>query len=396
MSLRVAVLYDGLRIPAKDGVTQRVVELIKRLAGYKGIDTILYVVDRGWVTPDELKSLGVRYRLVPLSYAYGDDTHKLAEMLRADKVDIAHSASSHLAILLYAAYTSRLADVPLIADMHDVYTDLMTSLDDDSEEIAAAELRQKLCAQFADGIITMSARDVPAIKGYGVPDDRLFCIPNGVTMQRPPKGETMWRNAVFVGNMYYEPNKRAAVRIIERIAPKVPDQQFFLVGNAPEDLIHLAQSASNVQYLGAVDDLHEAFDKAAIGLAPLQEGSGMKLKVMTYGAYGLAVIASREAMAGYESTEAILEAESDQAIADAINYLTSDQQTNQRYRHEAFAYIRKHYDWDTLIKKEVEAFNAVHSLGALVASDVASNEEEPKILAVEPIGLPLWMQEGRT
>ncbi len=395
MSIRVGILYDGLRIPATDGVTQRVVELVQRLRVNDDIEPILYLVDRGWATKEQLDSLGVVYHLTPLSYAYGDDVNKLVDLLQADKVDLVHSAGSHLAILLYAAYVARMAGVPLIGDMHDVYRHLMTSLEENVEEIAAAELRQKLCTHLADGIITMSSRDVPAIQEYGAPADRLFCIPNGVTMQTRPSADAAHRNAVFVGNMFYEPNRRAALRIIERIAPLVPEQRFYLVGGASDDLIRKAADAPNVTYMGAVDDLHEAFEHAAVGLAPLQEGSGMKLKVMTYGAYGLAVVASEEALAGYAPTDAIISAESDEAFADALCALTASHEINQKYRKAAYEYILGHYDWNVLIDAEVAAFKKIQSMPQRKIPHYTSDDTEPAIIHVEEVGLPLWMQEGR-
>lgn len=394
---RVGILYDGFTLPPKEGVSQRLYELITRLSKRSDIEPILYTDDRGWATKTALDNLGVRYHMLPWSFRYGNDVDAFAELLKKDSPDVLHTAGSHLAILQYAAYLGRRCATPLIGDMHDIYKNLLTSLDDTKEAIQAAELRQKLCVRLCDGIIAMSSFDIPALYEYGAQKDRLFYIPNGVTMQPIDSLHTAQRNALFIGNMFYEPNKRAAIRIAERIAPLVPEQQFILVGKAPADAIAIFAQQSNVQYLGEIDDLRQACVMAGIGLAPLQEGSGMKLKVMTYGSYGITVVASKEAMAGYAETDSIMRAESDQEYADAIRRLTADPDALIQRQRATYEYIGQHYDWDVLIHHEADAFRTIASLPKIQAQPLRAElpAAESIVYAAESIGLPLWMQEER-
>lgn len=104
-------------------------------------------------------------------------------------------------------------------------------------------------------------------------------------------------DVLFVGDMNYPPNRRAAQIIMNEIAPRVyekkPEVRFYLVGRgAPKS------SKPNVISLGYVEDLHEVAVKCRYGIAPIISGAGLKYKVYTYLLLGLDVIATPNALVG--------------------------------------------------------------------------------------------------
>src|SRR5262249_47182480 len=108
---------------------------------------------------------------------------------------------------------------------------------------------------------------------------------------------------LFVGNFIHPPNVAAALRLAQRIFPRVqkrfPDTSLYLVGDQPPPEIRKL-SGPGIFVTGLVPKITPFLDQAAVVVAPLQLGGGMRVKVLETLAAGKALVASPLAVEGLD------------------------------------------------------------------------------------------------
>ena len=100
---------------------------------------------------------------------------------------------------------------------------------------------------------------------------------------------------LFWGAMSRPENYRAAQNFLLQQFPIIlksfPNAKVYVVGSdPPESLLRLA--SNSISITGFVEDPTDYFAKASVGIAPLSEGAGIKLKVLEMLSAGIPVIAS--------------------------------------------------------------------------------------------------------
>lgn len=107
---------------------------------------------------------------------------------------------------------------------------------------------------------------------------------------------------LFVGNFYHPPNRDAARRLVDSIFPSVrqrfPDARLFIVGENPPQLN--PSSDEKIMITGRVPDITPYLDRAAIFVAPLRLGGGMRIKILESLAAGKAVVTTCRAAEGLD------------------------------------------------------------------------------------------------
>jgi polysaccharide biosynthesis protein PslH len=178
-------------------------------------------------------------------------------------------------------------------------------------------------------VVVYHQRDVAALPQPGT-ETRVECIPMSVSIPReaadavgvsPPE-------LLFVGNFIHAPNADAAERLITGIFPRVravcPDAVLRIVGaNAPAGM---ADAAAGIAVNADVPSVRPFLERAAVFVAPLRLGGGMRVKVLEALAAGKAVVATSLAVEGLavESGVQLLLAEDDDRLAAAIIDLLRD------------------------------------------------------------------------
>jgi glycosyltransferase involved in cell wall biosynthesis len=154
------------------------------------------------------------------------------------------------------------------------------------------------------------------------PQARLRLVPNvvDVTSIQPERIQDAVPRALFVADFSYEPNRNALRFLLERVMPRVweqlPEARLMLVGGG----LPPVSRDKRVEALGFVEDLADAYRRAACAIVPLLQGGGTPLKLVEALAYGLPVIATSRAAAGLElrDGEHCLIADGEQALAQAL------------------------------------------------------------------------------
>ena len=229
-------------------------------------------------------------------------------------------------------------------------------------EIRAWQRFEAAIMQRVQAVVVFTDRDRRALAplAHGVP---IVRIPIGTVLpERPldPLGRPPF-SITFVGSFIHPPNTDAAERLITGIFPRLrtefPQLLAHIVGDAPPLAIR-ELAGENVVVTGRVPDTGPFLDRAAVVVAPIRLGGGMRVKVLEALAAGKAVVASPLAVEGLDvvdGEQAVL-AESDEQFHDAIAGLLRDPERRIRLAGRARAWAVEHLGW----QKTVAAYERLY------------------------------------
>ncbi|MDP8961241.1 MAG: glycosyltransferase family 4 protein [Actinomycetota bacterium] len=207
----------------------------------------------------------------------------------------------------------------------------------------------------------------------------IVTIPLGTTIpSRPldPLGSSP-PTLLFVGGPHHPPNAEAAKRLAERILPRLvermPDVRLRIVGDYMPGTLK-SSAAAHLVVSGAVADVRPFLDEAAVVVAPLTSGGGMRVKVMEALAAGKAVVGTSLAFAGLDApTErAAVVAEADDEFCVAIAGLLRDPAERAAVAARARRWATENLTWS----RRVAQYEQLYDRLLPAASPVRS--EEPK------------------
>jgi polysaccharide biosynthesis protein PslH len=268
---------------------------------------------------------------------------ELARVVATWQPDVAHIES-----FVLAQYAETLDPVPAVV------------VDQDAADTSAAMRRFRArVLRDADAVVALTERDRAKLAAL-VPSARIERIPLAVDLRRAAlDSRGNGRDLLFVGNFIHPPNTEGAERLVRSIFPQVierrPDARLVIVGAGPPPSL---QSAGNVVVMGRVDDLDSVMDAAAVVVAPLTSGGGMRVKVLDALGAGKAVVASPLAVEGIDvGAREVVVADSDAEFADAIVALLEDESRRAGLGRAARAWAEAHAGFDAI----VEAYDALYA-----------------------------------
>lgn len=155
----------------------------------------------------------------------------------------------------------------------------------------------------ADVILTAAAVDARGLAPrFGLTDVRT--VPNSVVLPGPTPRDRAGHHILFLGNLTYEPNIRAARELAEQILPKirdsVPDATLDLVGQH-DGRLDVPAEAPGITAEGPVAEVTESYRTADVVVLPLRVGSGTRIKALEAFAHRCPVVATRAAMNGIDA-----------------------------------------------------------------------------------------------
>ncbi|MFV3331466.1 glycosyltransferase [Pseudomonas sp. NY15437] len=194
---------------------------------------------------------------------------------------------------------------PRIYDAHNCESDLYKELHDSKGNADVPDLVMELetrLLKVADMLFYCSSNDLERLKEIcpSASFEATF-IANGMSpkaSKRVPSTAGKSLAAAFIGSGH-PPNALAAKRIIENIAPALPEITFHIIGTClPE-----GKYPSNVIRHGRVSDKEKEriLWESQIALNPMDQGSGSNVKVLDYLSHSMVVISSQFGMRGIEA-----------------------------------------------------------------------------------------------
>jgi glycosyltransferase involved in cell wall biosynthesis len=186
----------------------------------------------------------------------------------------------------------------------------------DGKALGAA-LQRRAWARFerrviadVDAVIVFSERDRAALTplSSGRPIVRIGIGTHLPATALDPLGTSSPARLVFVANFMHPPNVDAAERLVTHIFPRVrarvPSAVLAIVGaNPPASLT--SSAPDGVTVTGRVPDIVPWMNDAAVIVAPLRVGAGMRVKIVEALAYGKAVVASLRGLEGLDVTDGV-------------------------------------------------------------------------------------------
>jgi glycosyltransferase involved in cell wall biosynthesis len=257
-------------------------------------------------------------------------------------------------------------NAPIVCLEHDVYTQYVKRTIKEkgfSQRKLVALLsslnvqkREKQYLNLCNHVFTFSEKDKKILKEIGVtsPIDTL-----SPALELPEEAARVGENwdCLFVGAMDRPENYEGVRWFLEKIWWKVieeiPNAKFIVAGSKPPEWLKNL-NRSDVEITGFVEDLDVYYKKAAVFIAPLRSGAGVKFKIVQALAYGLPVITTEVGAEGInENGEDIFAkvTEDPNEIANEIIRLLNDKKRRKNIGLEAREWALEKYNF---IGKTVE------------------------------------------
>jgi len=119
-----------------------------------------------------------------------------------------------------------------------------------------------------------------------VPGAQVYQHPMGVDCEffQPNSAAAGKATAIFVGNFRHAPNLHGAMWFLREVWPRIraryPEAHLYLVGGSPPAELEGLDGFEGVNVTGFVDDVRPYLQGAAVFVAPLFEGGGLRTKIL--------------------------------------------------------------------------------------------------------------------
>ena len=289
-----------------------------------------------------------------LSYFYSAKAKKdLSAIIKHEKPDLVYA---HL--LRSAQYVLDI-DVPVITDYMDAFSLIMRRRAKKSSLLKKMfyQLESRLMKKYELAVASkfamrtmISAQDIEYITN--TIDEDFKVIPNGVDLEyfAPATGGVATYDIVFVGNMGYEPNVRAAHFLVEEILPLLitdfPDLKILIAGARPVRSVKFLAS-EHVAVSGWIDDIRDAYASGRVMMAPIFSGAGQQNKILEAMSMGIPCVTSAlvNNAIGAVPKEQIEIAQTPQEFAEATKKLLNEKKYRQMMSHNARTFVCETYSW---------------------------------------------------
>jgi glycosyltransferase involved in cell wall biosynthesis len=238
------------------------------------------------------------------------------------------------------------------AGVPSVLTDQDVRAADQDPSIEAVRWRsyQRAVWKRFDRLQVYTERDAAGLRRLA-PDlaGRVRVNPFGVTLGPAPDAAAEREDElVFLGGFRHPPNVDAACWLAGEILPLVrtrrPDVHLSIVGADPPRAVR-ALASDRVTVTGFVPDVEPFLARAAVVVAPLRTGSGMRVKLLQALAHGKAVVTTPLGAEGLAAAPPLRVADSAPELAAAVAALLADAETRRALGHRAREFVAQHHSW---------------------------------------------------
>jgi glycosyltransferase involved in cell wall biosynthesis len=167
---------------------------------------------------------------------------------------------------------------------------------------------------------------------------------------------------LFVGAFHHPPNRDAAIWLAREILPAVleraPGARLRIVGSAPPPEV-LALAGERVEVVADAPSVRPHTEAAAVVMAPMRTGGGMRMKVLGAMAAGKAVVTTprgTEGYTGFDEEPPLAVGETAAEIAAATAALLEDEAGRRRLGERARAFVERHHSPEAWARRQTAVF----------------------------------------
>jgi len=393
-NISIGIILDtAFTIPPRTGVCYRLYYLSKELIK-NGVSAKLFLCNRNYKNDEEVKFLSkeknLEIHLIPEKIFYNPKF--LFNVLKLSKVDAIQFEDSETAIFL-GRYLKDKLNVPLFLELHDNETILKRGIGGYKYfDIKITNFVHYASGEIADLVITMTEGDMRSFVDIGISTAKLTLAPNGINpvLFRYHGPNLEERNIIFIGNMFYPPNRQVTEIILGTILPKLKPYNFRVtfVGMAPQKLLNKYSKNPSVTFTGFIDDINAELKKATLALCPVVAGSGMKVKMLNFAAAGLPIISTTIGSNGYEKLNGIVLENNFNKYHQIIKKLIRSTDWMEKLGKQNRKDVVKYFSWSKIARKLSSTYRTY------IASHKHSLIKENDTLTVD-IPRPFWLSEKR-
>jgi glycosyltransferase involved in cell wall biosynthesis len=295
---------------------------------------------------------------------------RLDEELRRDQPDMIY-----LDHLDSAVFIRQLQGIPVVVDLHNVYSLLVRREAHDRGGLIGLYLRReaRLLGQAeeriacqADLLFSVSDQEAEHFRSLGA--RAIAVVPNGVdcsAYDTLPLGRPNGTPRIlYVGTMSWTPNASAArflaTEVLPRVQARLPAAELCLIGKDPPPDLAALNGRAGIRVTGGVPSMLPYLRDAHVLAVPLQAGGGTRLKILEAFAAGLPVISTAVGCEGLRVVPDVhlLVRERDNFV-EALVTLLSGPATGMALAARARELVRQLYDWEAVGKIACEAIDGL-------------------------------------
>ncbi len=259
---------------------------------------------------------------------------KLQELLEKNTYDIIHFEYSHAAVYLDLINRINCNHTHIVISIHDIVFQSFLRKSENNPilgvEVARLFKFEKKLYSNVNELWVLSKKDRDLLTS-------LFTIPEKKIIIKPPKlsefisqverniDKIQKKSLLFWAAMNRWENEQAAMIFIQKCFTKLlqidSEYKLYIVGSNPSAKISKLRD-NNIIVTGFVEDPTPFFEKAEIGIVPLIQGAGIKLKTLEMLAAGMPVISTNIGAEGVESSSNIFVSDNFDEWINAIVKLT--------------------------------------------------------------------------
>lgn len=192
---------------------------------------------------------------------------------------------------------------------------------------------------------------------------RVRVDPFGLVL--PPPADPAREQAgtiLFVGAFHHPPNRDAAIWLAREILPAVqarhPGARLRIVGSGPTPEVR-ALAGPDVELVADAPSVLPHLEEAAVVMAPVRTGGGMRMKVLQAMAAGKAVVTTprgTEGYTGFGEEPPLAVGESEAEIAAATAELLADAERRRRLGERARQFAERHHSPEAWAERQTAVF----------------------------------------
>jgi sugar transferase (PEP-CTERM/EpsH1 system associated) len=240
----------------------------------------------------------------------------------------------------------------------------------------------------ADLVLVTSERERQILKGL-LPENLIEVVRTGIDIEAFSENcaeQEAPHQVIFTGTMNYYPNTNAVLFFAQQCWPliraKVPDASWQIVGRNPPPEVRRLAELPGVTVKGSVPDVRPYLASSAVAIAPLQIGSGTRVKILEAFAMGKAVVSTSIGYQGLgvEPGKHLLLADQPEAFAQAVVELLHNPSMRIALGKAGRSLVEAEYSWEqarTRLQHILDDFNNGAELAMTHAAVTDKKRQRP-------------------